>query len=105
MIESILEDELLASAVILISQIGFIYCRTINVIYTAEKRIIPAVISGNGIGLFWLVSMSIGLNSVMDGQILPIMAFLLGGSLGTWWGIVKEKNSDEYLRKDFKERS
>jgi hypothetical protein len=85
---------------VLVSQIIFIYLRTINVIYTSERRMIPAIISGNGIGLAWLVSMAIGGNSILHGEILPIFSFLIGGSLGTYWGILKEskKQNNESKR-------
>ena len=91
MIENILSNPYLSSLIILISQIIFIFLRTINVIYTSERRLWPAVISGNGIGLAWLVSISIGANSIMTGEILPIMAFILGGTIGTYMGIKKEQ--------------
>jgi hypothetical protein len=92
--KEILSNPYLSALVVLFSQIVFIYLRTVNVIYTAEKRLVPAIISGNGIGLAWLVSMSIGANSIMQGEILPIMTFLLGGSLGTYWGIKKESKKN-----------
>lgn len=91
MIDTILGNPWLAALVILVSQIGFIYFRTLNVIYTAEMRIIPAILTGNAVGICWLISMSIGLNSVMTGDVLPVMAFLLGGTLGTYWGIKQER--------------
>lgn len=88
--KEILSNPYLSALVVLISQIIFIYLRTINVIYTAERKILPAILSGNGIGLAWLVSMSIGANSIMKGELVPIIAFLLGGTLGTYLGIKKE---------------
>lgn len=88
--QEILNNPYLSALVVLISQIVFIYLRTVNVIYTAERRLIPAILSGNGIGLAWLVSMSIGANSILKGEPLPIIAFLIGGTLGTYWGIKKE---------------
>jgi len=85
------------SAVILISQIIFLYLRTLNVIYTTERKVIPAIITGNGIGLAWLISTSIGISSVLSGDIIPIIAFLVGGTIGTYLGIKKEtkQNKDE----------
>lgn len=88
--QEILNNPYLSALVVLISQIIFIYLRTVNVIYTAERRMLAAILSGNGIGLSWLVSMSIGANSILEGQVLPIIAFLIGGTLGTYWGIKKE---------------
>jgi hypothetical protein len=93
--KEIIANPYLSSFVVLISQIVFIYLRTINVIYTSERRMIPAIISGNGIGLAWLVSISIGGNSIMHGEFLPILAYLIGGTLGTYWGIKKETSKHE----------
>ena len=92
--ESIINNPYLSAVIILISQIVFIFLRTINVIYTSERRLWPAIWSGNGIALAWLVSISIGANSVMQGHILPIMAFLVGGAVGTYLGIKKEQKKD-----------
>jgi uncharacterized protein YebE (UPF0316 family) len=88
--QEILNNSYLSALVVLISQIVFIYLRTVNVIYTAERRMLPAILTSNGIALAWLVSMSIGANSILEGQTLPIIAFLIGGTLGTYWGIKKE---------------
>ena len=88
--QEILNNPNLSAIVVLFSQIIFIYLRTVNVIYTAERRMVAAILSGNGIALSWLVSMSIGANSVMNGEVLPIVAFMVGGTLGTYWGIKKE---------------
>jgi len=88
--EEILNNQYYSAIVVLASQIVFIYLRTINVIYTAEKNLIPAIVSGAGIGVAWLVSMAIGIESVMKGEILPIISFIIGGALGTYWGIKLE---------------
>ena len=88
---AIMENQWMSAAVILVTQFVFIYLRTLNVIYTAEKRVMAAILTGNGIGLAWLISISIGANAVMKGELLPILAFLIGGSVGTYFGIQKEK--------------
>jgi hypothetical protein len=90
----ILENQYLSSLVILITQLIFIYLRTLNVIYTAEKKMIPAILTGNGIGISWLISISIGANAIMHGDLFPILAFLVGGTAGTYFGIKKEKRKD-----------
>ena len=100
----ILSNPYLSALVVLISQIIFIYLRTINVIYTAERKLIPAILSGNGIGLAWLVSMSIGADSIMKGEIIPIIAFLLGGTLGTYWGIKKVLTIHTFKKHNLKGR-
>lgn len=88
--EEILNNTYYSSVIILISQLTFLYLRTLNVIYTAERRVIPAIITGNGIGFTWLISMSIGANSIFNGDILPIIAFTIGGTVGTYLGFMKE---------------
>ena len=93
---NLFQDTFTNSIVILITQFVFIYLRTLNVIYTSQKKIIPAIITGNGIGLAWLISISIGANSIMEGEILPIICFLIGGSVGTYIGIRGEKNKDKW---------
>lgn len=86
----IISNPYYAAMVVLISQFVFIYLRTINVIYTSEKRLVPAIVTGNGVALAWLISLAIGGNSIIHGEIIPIIAFLLGGTLGTYFGIKKE---------------
>jgi uncharacterized membrane protein YqgA involved in biofilm formation len=86
-----------SSILILISQVVFIYLRTLNVIYTSQKRMIPAILTGNGIAIAWLVSIAVGTTSIMNGNIIPIFMFIIGGTIGTYLGIKKEidKNGKE----------
>ena len=77
--------------IVFISQTLFLWFRTLNVVYTARIQVFPAVLSGLGIGVFWLVAMTIGVNSVLKMEILPIIAHLVGGALGTVIGLHKEK--------------
>jgi uncharacterized protein (DUF486 family) len=77
----------LASGIILISQIAFIYFRTINVIHTTNKDWKKAILSGWGVGITWLMSVSLGVNSMINMQWQPIVAFLLAGAIGTFIGI------------------
>lgn len=94
--EEILENKYYSSLVVLISQIVFLYLRTLNVIYTADNKMIPAIITQNGVGLMWLISMSIGIKSIMGGDALPIIMYLIGGSLGTYWGMKKESKKKRH---------
>lgn len=89
--EIITNNEIIASIVILLTQIVFLYFRTLNVMYTAEKKVIPAILTGNMIGISWLISITIGVNAIMNLQLLPILAHLVGGSLGTYWGFKSKK--------------
>jgi len=89
MFKELLENPWYAAIVVFITQIIFLYLRTLNVIYTAERRIWGTILTGNGVSVSWLISMSIGLNSMFTGDWQPIVAFLIGGTIGTYWGIRK----------------
>ena len=80
--DSIAMDPWLSALVIFINQIVFLYARTLNVIYTAEKKVLHTLISGNIIGIAWLVSISLGANALLTMQWQPIVGYLLGGSAG-----------------------
>jgi uncharacterized protein YebE (UPF0316 family) len=86
----IIGDPILSSVCIFISQLIFVYLRTLNVIYTSKKNVVGAVVTGNGLALVWLISIAIGTHSIMNGEILPIISFLIGGTIGTYLGIKKE---------------
>lgn len=90
--EQIVNNPWLAALVVLVTQIVFLYCRTLNVIYTAEKKILPSIITGNLIGIAWLIAIAIGANAIMTLQWQPVLAHLVGGTLGTYWGFKTKKN-------------
>lgn len=85
-----------AAILVFFTQILMLYLRTINIIYTTNHNIFGAIWSNNGVAITWLLSMTIGMNSMLSGNIQPIVGFLLGGSIGTYWGlrmeIKKKKN-------------
>jgi hypothetical protein len=93
-----------AAGLILITQILMLYLRTVNILYTTEHNIFGAIWSNNGVAATWLLSMTIGMNSMLTGQWQPITAFLIGGSVGTYWGMKNEiknkKNESKRLLKD-----
>ena len=95
MLEGVLVDPWISAFAILISQVTFIFLRTINVIYTAERRLWPAMLSGAGVGITWMISTTIGMDAIMKGEWQPVIAFLIGGLLGTYWGIKKESKKYE----------
>jgi len=88
--KELIQDPWIASVIIFVTQVVFLYMRTLNVIYTSERRMWGTILTGNGVSLFWLVSMSIGMNSMLTGAWQPIVAFIIGGTLGTYWGIKME---------------
>ena len=81
-----------SSIVVLLVQICLLYLRTINIVYTTNHDIRGAIWSNNLFSMAWLLSTSIGLNAMLHGNILPIIAFLIGGSIGTYIAMKKEKN-------------
>jgi|APCry1669192269_1035402.scaffolds.fasta_scaffold57497_3 uncharacterized protein YebE (UPF0316 family) len=91
--KQILANPWYASVVIFITQVLMLYLRTINIIYTTKDNIFGAIWSNNGVSITWLLSMTIGLNSMLSGQWQPIIAFLLGGSIGTYWAIKRDKKN------------
>lgn len=76
--------------IVFISQTVFLWFRTLNVVYTSKLMIIPSILTGIGIGLSWLIAVAIGVNSVLELQILPIIGHIAGGALGTYMGLIKE---------------
>lgn len=89
MFKELLSNPWMAAAIVFVTQIIFLYLRTLNVIYTAERKVLGTILTGNGVSISWLLSMSIGLNSMFTGDWQPIVAFLVGGTIGTYWGIKK----------------
>ena len=85
------------SIIIFLTQLIFIWSRTINVKAIANKNMEKALLSGAIIHIAWLVSISIGvvsINSIIkdfNWEYIPVViCSLFGGLLGTYWGI-KEK--------------
>lgn len=94
--KEIMNNPLWSSLIVFASQIIFIYLRTINMIYTADRRIWPSIFTGMGVGLLTLISFSIGVKSVLSGEVIPIAVFLVGGAVGAYLGIKQnEKNENK----------
>lgn len=72
-------------------QIIFLYLRTINVRAVAHDKMFAAIASGVGIGLSWMIGTAIGVSSVLAGEPLPIFMHILGGSIGTYYGMKYDK--------------
>jgi uncharacterized membrane protein YfcA len=98
--KEIIDNQILASLIVFLSQIGFIYFRTLNVIYTVERNVIAAVLTGVCIGVLTLLSFSIGIESLKDGNYWTVAVFLIGGAIGTYWGIKQSiKKEDKKIKK------
>lgn len=73
--------------IVCFTQMAFLWFRTVNIKATSDHNIFKAIWSGNGLALVWIVSVSIGVKSIMNGDILPIIGHLVGGTIGTIFGI------------------
>ena len=71
-----------AALVVFITQIVFLYARTLNVMYVAEKRLVQSLVTGGIVSITWLISISIGVNAVMTLQWQPVIAYIIGSSVG-----------------------
>ena len=85
------------AVIALVSQVLFIYLRTINVQAIAKDKTIKAVLSGAAVGATGLLSMAIGINSFIDGQTLPVAFYLIGGAVGTYLGMKSRQNQNVEL--------
>lgn len=84
-----------AGGLVLITQIVFLYFRTLNVMYTSERRVLASVLTGNAIGISWLVSIAIGANAILELQWQPVIGHIIGGSIGTVWGFKTKKDGEK----------
>lgn len=90
-ISTLLASPLYSSIIVFVSQILFIYLRTINIIYTNDRRLFLSTLTGSVIGFTYLISTAFSLNSILTGDIFTVLAFIIGGVIGNIWGILQEK--------------
>ena len=68
--------------VVFATQYLFIYFRTINIEAQIKRNRMKLFLSGTVVHITYLVSMAIGVNAVLNGNILLIVCSLIGGLLG-----------------------
>lgn len=88
MIKDFLSHPFFSSLLVLITQILFLYFRTINVIFASKGNKKGAVLSELATSTCRLLSISIGVNSVLTGDFITALFYLLGAVLGTYWGMI-----------------
>ena len=91
MLKLILKDPWISGFIVLVTQFLFVMFRTLNVIHTSERNILKAVITGNAIGILWLLSIAIAADAVMSMTWQPILAYSIGGTIGTFVGFILKK--------------
>jgi len=79
---------------VMITQFIFLYLRTLNVIYVAEKLVIPALITGTLISACWLITVTFSMNAMINLHWQPIAGYLIGGLLGTWRALLYNKKQN-----------
>lgn len=84
--------------VVFVSQILFIFFRTINVIYTSERNYWVSAGTSVAIHLCWLLSITIGVKSIMSFDGWVILASAIGGASGTCLGIRFERLLSKYWK-------
>ena len=57
-----------------------------------SKNIVGALFSNSMISACFLFSMALGIKSVIEGDVLPVIAFIVGGGVGTYLGIINGEN-------------
>lgn len=80
----------ISALIVLISQIIIFYLRTINIIQTVQGKMWLAILSSSGVNLLGLISMAVGVTSLMNGEWQSIVTLLIGGSVGTYFGMKYE---------------
>ena len=89
---------LILCIIVFLTQIAFVFSRTMNVIYTSEHNENMAMITGAVTHITWLLSVGIGVSSVMYLNWTVMTSSLIGGLIGTKYGIklkskINEKNN------------
>lgn len=83
-----------------VTQIAFIWTRTVNVKAVAGNYLFRALLSGALVHITWLISISLSTYSVValikdwEWSYLPVpTASLIGGIIGTYFGMVEKKKT------------
>ncbi len=79
---------------VLVSSFLFIYLKTINLFHVVDRNVTKAVLSGILVGLLWLISMSLGVNAILKGHIITVVAHIIAGALGTYTAITLDKKKN-----------
>jgi hypothetical protein len=91
MIQEFLAQPIIASLLVLVTQVLFLYFRTLNVIYASSGNLVAAVSSELAVSICRLLSISVGVNSVLTGDFITALFYLLGAVIGTWWAMKTSK--------------
>lgn len=68
--------------ILFISQLIFSFARTLNVRYTANENVLKSILTSTLIKITWLVSSSLGVKGVLDGDVTLMLVYVISGILG-----------------------
>jgi len=72
----------LQGIILFLSQITFIYFRTLNVYFNSKLARLEVAITGIAIYCTWLIGIAIGAHAIMEGDYILALPGLIGGTLG-----------------------
>lgn len=85
---SIINEPIWIQAIVLfISQIGFIYARTLNVYYNSKLNRLGVFLTGFVVHIFWLITIAVGATAIVKGNYVLVLFSLSGGLLGADWAL------------------
>ncbi len=76
--------------IIFICNLLFIYFRTLNVTYNATANRLGVFWTGICVHRTWLLSTTLGVNALLEGNYWLVFGSLAGGLLGADWAITKK---------------
>lgn len=76
--------------IVIISQFAFCYFRTMNVWYTANDRVIGAMVTGLMVNVLWITTTFYGITALQARDWVTAGAYLIGGQLGVLWGMKRK---------------
>lgn len=79
--------------IVFISQLIFVFFRTINVNANVLKDRFTLFWSGVIVHISWIVSLSLGVNAMLKGNYILILFSVIGGAIGADYGLNKNYNS------------
>jgi len=70
--------------ILVISQLTFSFCRTLNVRYTSRDMILPSIITSTLVKITWIVSTYLGINAMINKDFTTIALYVVFGVIGDY---------------------
>ena len=87
--DAILNNVCLSSLFVLITQLLFMFFRTINIIHTTNGDIMRSALSNLATTIIALLGTSVGIKSVLEGEWTVVVFYLIGSTIGQILGMKK----------------